>query len=93
MDNLIKGIEDNDMAIKIQTVASNIQDTFSHMQNLLISQLQHSNHLNHELKEFKLGIIDLVKGKLSPFLVKPESLQATLHDIQILLRKSILVLT
>ena len=92
MDNLIKGIEDNEMAIKyvqtqIQTVASNIQDTFTHMQNLLISQLEHSNHLNHELEEFKLGIIDLVKGKLSPLLVKPESIQATLHDIQILLQK------
>ena len=92
MDNLIKGIEDNEMAIKyvqtqIQTVASNIQDTFTQMQNLLISQLEHSNHLNHELEEFKLGIIDLVKGKLSPLLVKPESLQATLHDIQKLLQK------
>ena len=70
------------MAIKyvqtqIQTVASNIQDTFTHMQNLLISQLEHSNHLNHELEEFKLGIIDLVKGKLSPLLVKPEYIVPT----------------
>ena len=93
MDNLMKGIQDNEMAIKyvqtqIQTVASNIQTTFTHMNDLLITQLEHSNHLNHELEEFKLGIIDLVKGKLSPLLLKPETLKSALHDVQKLLDKS-----
>ena len=83
------------MAIKyvqtqIQTVASNIQITFTHMNDLLITQLEHSNHLSHELEEFKLGIIDLVKGKLSPFHIKPETLKSALHDVQKLLDKNYL---
>ena len=93
MDNLMKGIEDNNMAIKyvqtqIRTVTSNLENTFSHMNDLLITQLQHSNHLNHELEEFKLGIIDLAKGKLSPLLIKPETIKSTLHDIHKLLQKN-----
>ena len=93
MDNLMKGIEDNNMAIKyvqtqIRTVTSNLGNTFSHMNDLLFTQLQHSNHLNHELEEFKLGIIDLVKGNLSPLLIKPETLKSTLHGIHKLLQKN-----
>lgn len=93
MDNLMKGIQTNEMAIKyvqtqIQTVTSNIQTTFTHMNDLLITQLEHSNHLNHELEEFKLGIIDLVEGKLSPLLIQPEHLKAAIHDIQKLLSRN-----
>ena len=58
MDNLIKGVEDNEMAIKyiqtqIQTVTTDIQSTFTHMNDLLMKQVKNSNHLNHELDEFK----------------------------------------
>ena len=93
MDNLMKGIQTNEMAIKyvqtqIQTFASNIQTTFTHMNDLLITQLEHSNHLNHELEEFKLGIIDLVEGKLSPLLIQPEHIKAAFHDIQKLLNRN-----
>ena len=67
---------------------SNIETTFTYINDLLITQLEHSNHLNRELKEFKLGIINLVEGKLSPFLIQPEHLRAAFHDIQKLLNRN-----
>ena len=93
MDNLMKGIENNEMEIKyvqtqIQTVASSIQTTFTHMNDLLITQLKHSNHLNHELEEFKLGVIDLAEGKLSPLLIEPKTLKSAIHDIRKLLKRN-----
>ena len=93
MDNLIKGVEDNEMAIKyiqtqIQTVTTDIQSTFTHMNDLLMKQVKNSNHLNHELDEFKLGIIDLVKGRISPLLITPLVLKAALKDVNRLLEKN-----
>ena len=29
----------------------------------------------------KLGLLDLIKGKLSPFFIQPEIIAATLYDI------------
>lgn len=73
---------------QIQTVVSDLHNTILRMNNILIQQIEHSSHLNHELEEMKLGLIDLAKGKLSPLLIHPEILSSTLHDIQKLLGKN-----
>lgn len=90
MDNLMKGIKNNEMAItyvhgQIQTSFRNLQSNFEQMTDILTRQIQHSNHLSHQLDELKLGIIDLVKGRLSPLILQPELLKRTISNIQKLL--------
>ncbi|MES9881484.1 MAG: envelope fusion protein [Sedimenticola sp.] len=87
MDNLMQGIEENEQAIsyvhsQIQRTFRNLEATFAHMNSLLLTQIEHSNHLNHELEELKLGILDLVMGKLSPLLIPSSVMQNTIHHIQ-----------
>lgn len=90
MDNLMNGIKTNEMAIsyihsQIQTNVRDLQSNFEQMIGILTKQIQQSNHLNHQLDELKLGIIDLVKGKLSPLLLSPELLQSTILEVERLL--------
>ena len=92
MDNLMAGIHQNEMAIdyiqtKVDSVASNLRDLFLRMNTRLITHLEHSNRLNNEIEEMKLGLLDLVKGKLSPLLIQPEVIASTLHGIQRLLNQ------
>ena len=70
---------------QLQTSIRDLQSNFQQMTTILTKQIQNSNHLNHQLDEIKLGIIDLVKGKLSPMILPPELLQTTINDIQKLL--------
>lgn len=70
---------------QIQTSFRNLQSNFEQMTDILTRQIQHSNHLSHQLDEFKLGIIDLVKGRLSPLILQPELLKRTISNIQKLL--------
>ena len=53
-----------------------------------MKQVKNSNHLNYELDEFKLGIIDLVKHRISPLLITPLVLKAALGDVKRLLEKN-----
>ena len=90
MDNLMQGVKNNDLAItyvhtQLQSSSKDLQGNFEQMSSILTKQIQQSNHLNHQLDEIKLGIIDLVKGKLSPLIVPPELLQNTIEEIQKLL--------
>ena len=70
---------------QIQTSFRNLQSNFEQMTDILTRQIQHSNHLSHQLDEIKLGIIDLVKGRLSPLILQPELLKRTISNIQKLL--------
>ena len=90
MDNLMKGVKNNEMAIiyihtQLQTSIRDLKSNFEQMSNILTKQIQQSNHLNHQLDEIKLGIIDLVKGKLSPLILSPDVLQSTIEKNQNLL--------
>lgn len=92
MDNLISGIQTNEMAISyvqslLQTTVEDLQYNLDHMLSLFTKQVQHSTHLNHELDELKVGILDLVKGKLSPLLIPTSVLKSTFNEIQNLLDK------
>ena len=91
MDNLMKGIKDNMLAIKfiqteLYTNLNNIEYSFDYILSILIDQIKTSSTLNHELDEFKLGIIDLVNGKLSPLLIPHDVLTSTINDIQTMIQ-------
>ncbi|KAL4236151.1 hypothetical protein ACF0H5_004537 [Mactra antiquata] len=90
MDNLMSGIKDNMLAIKlIQTDLynnrANLETIIQYLMDILIDQITTSSTLNHQLEEFKLGILDLVHGRLSPLLISEIVLQSALNDIQLLL--------
>ena len=68
--------------------ASEIKSIFTYMNDLLKKQVKNSNHLNHELDEYKLGIIDLVKGRISPLPITTLVLKAALKDVQRLLENN-----
>ncbi|MEW8547942.1 MAG: hypothetical protein AB2693_30925, partial [Candidatus Thiodiazotropha sp.] len=87
MDNLMQGIKENDMAInyvqtQLQKTTKNLQYMFEQMINLLSQQIKTSSDMNHELDELKIGVTDLVNGKLSPLLLPQSILESTLNDIQ-----------
>lgn len=91
MDNLMSGISDNMLAIKfiqneIYTTTLNIEQSFEYMMGILIDQIKTNSKLNHELDEFKLGVINLVNEKLSPLLIPQDVMDSTLRDIQQLLQ-------
>ena len=90
MDNLVNGIKTNEMAInyihgQIQTNVRDLQSNFEHIMTILTKQIQHSNHLNHQLDKLKLEVTDLVKRKLSSLLLQPDILQTTISSVQQLL--------
>ena len=87
MDNLMKGIKEKDMKInyvqtQLQRTTKNLQHTFEQMINLLTQQIKTSIIMNHELDELKIGLTDLVNGKLSPLILPQLVLESTLKDIQ-----------
>ena len=90
MDNLMTEVKNNEIAItyihtQLQTSIRDLQNHFEQMTSILTKQIRNSNHLNHLLDEIKLGIIDLVKDKLSQLILPPELLQNTIIEIQALL--------
>ena len=87
MDNLMKGIKDNYMALyyrqsQIKDTTRELEEHFQSMIALLSQQIQSSSHINHELDELKIGITDLVNGKLSPLLLPQPILSSTINNIQ-----------
>ena len=71
----------------MQSVVLELRNTFLRTNDILIQELEHANHLNHELEELKVGIIDLVKGKLSPLLLSPYAITSVLRYIQRLINR------
>ena len=87
MDNLMKGIKDNNLAInyvqaQVQRATTNLEHMFQEMNSLLSQQIQTSTHINHELDELKLGVTNLVNGRLSPLILPQSVLESTFIDIQ-----------
>lgn len=90
MDNLMSGVKNNMLAIKYIQVElhSSVQDLeymIDYMMGILIDQIKTCNSLNHAVEEFKLGIFDLLNGKLTPLLLPTSVLESTLTDIKSLL--------
>lgn len=91
MDYLMKGIKANENEIKIirNRVKSGIlklQETFGDMSNFVTSVIEQAEHLNHKFDEFKLGIVNLAEGKLSPAIIPPSSLHDVMNNIHSILQ-------
>ena len=87
MENLMSGIQDNMLAIKyiqrqLHTTALNLEETFEYLMSVLTGQIQTSAQLSHQLEELKLGVSDLMNGKLSPLLIPQHVMSSTMQDIQ-----------
>ena len=92
MDNLLQGVRDNYLAInyvqsQLQQNTQKLESEFQTMLSLLSQQVQSSSHINHELDELKIGVTDLVNGKLSPLLLPQSVLNSTIVDIQTILHR------
>lgn len=57
------------------------------LSSLSLKQMNDSSEINKYLEEITIGIHELVKGKLSPFLVPPHVLKHTISQIQIILNE------
>ncbi|XP_053372746.1 uncharacterized protein LOC128546347 [Mercenaria mercenaria] len=90
MDNLLAEIKENMLAIKfiqsdLYTTQTNFEHVIGYLMDILIDEIKTTSKLNIQLEEFKIGISNLVDGKLSPFLISEDLLRNTLKDIQTLL--------
>lgn len=90
MDNLMAGVKDNMLAIKfiqtqLYTTEVNLQRVIDYSMGILIDQINTANSLLNEFEEMKLGVLDLLNGKLSPLLIKETDIQETLSNIKSLL--------
>ena len=87
MDQLMQGVKDNYIAInyihaQLEKTTETLEESFQQMLSILALQIKTASHINHELDEFKIGITNLVNGKLSPLLLPQSSLESTLTEIQ-----------
>lgn len=71
---------------ELNSKVKNLEHSFEYMLGIMVDQIKKASHLNHELDEFKSGILSLVQGKLSPLLIPADVLYMTLSEINNLLK-------
>lgn len=86
-NNIMSAVTKNHQdAVAISELAHRSMDALEHefvlLNELTLKQTNVSAQLEKELEHMKLGIHDLVKGKLSPFLLSPHVLQSSLRQVQ-----------
>ncbi|XP_033734065.1 uncharacterized protein LOC117323140 [Pecten maximus] len=92
-DNVIKAVKTNhDQAITLSNQFATSLDGLEHefvlLENMMLTQTNATTILNKHLEHVKLAIHDLVKGKLSPFLLSPHVISDSLKQVQsIMVRK------
>ena len=73
-------------AIALSELAHRSMDALDHefqiLSQLILQQTNMSQQLEKELEHIKLGIHDLVKGKLSPFILSPHVLKSSIGQVQ-----------
>lgn len=73
----------NSIEFKIKSFAA----IMSNLSKAYMKTIETSIDVHEKLNTLKLGIFDLVQGKLSPLLIKPRVLTTTINQIQELLHK------
>ena len=73
------------MLLKLSTQLMQWNTNSCSWDEMILKQVNASARLNYELEHVKLGIHDLVKGKLSPFLITPHDIKSSLRQIQTIL--------
>lgn len=83
MSAILKNHQD---AVALSDLAHRSMDALDHefiiLTQLIIKQTNVSAQLEKELEHIKLGLHDLVKGKLSPFLLTPHILRSSILQVQ-----------
>lgn len=85
--NVLAAVQKNHQdAVEISRLAHASMDALDHefliISQLIIKQTNVSAQLEKKLEYINLGIHDLVKGKLSPFLLSPHVLKSSLNQVQ-----------
>ena len=85
--NVMAAIQKNHQdSVAISELAHRSMDALDHefviLGQLIIQQTNVSAQLEKELKHIKLELHDVVKGKLSPFLLPPHVLKSSIHQVQ-----------
>ena len=93
IDNAMNGIKRNQKALNflntlIQRDIVNLEKHYTDYFQLLADQTQDSTTLQNYIIDLKSIIINLVEGKLSPLLLKPEVITETVKDIQHILNRN-----
>lgn len=86
-DNVVKAVKldhDQTMTLSQQFAASldGMEHEFLILENMMLIQINATTVLDKHLEHAKLAVHDLVKGKLSPFLLSPKDLRTTLKQVQ-----------
>ncbi|CAC5400203.1 unnamed protein product [Mytilus coruscus] len=88
--NIVLGVQQNhDIMVNLTSQTSkfvaHFEDVSVKLSNLLIDQMNMTSSVNKYLEELKIGIHEMVKGNLSPFLISPNILKSTLKHVQLIL--------
>lgn len=86
-NNIMAAVQENHQdAVALPDLARRSLDALDHdfviLSQLILKQTNTSAHLGEELVHIKLGIHDLVKGKLSPFILPKAALQSSIRQVQ-----------
>ena len=89
-ENLMQGIQQNyehieNITMETSKFIAHFENVSLKLSNLLIKQMNSSSVINKYLEELKLGLHEMIKGKLSPFIIHPKVLKHTIHHIQLIL--------
>ncbi|VDI64062.1 Hypothetical predicted protein [Mytilus galloprovincialis] len=89
-DNIILGIKNNYEGIQNITketakFISQFEKLSIKLSKFLLKQMNETAEINKYLEELKIAVHELVKGKLSPFLISPQNLKHTIQHIQSIL--------
>lgn len=86
-NNVMSAVQKNHQdAIALSNLAHRSMDALEHefviLSELIFRQTNVTAQLEKELEHVKLGIHDITKGKLSPFLLSPDILHSSLRQVQ-----------
>ena len=88
--NVMRGIQKNYDSIQNVTFetakfVAHFEDVSLKLSNLFIDQMNDSSVITKYLEELNIGIHEMVKGKLSPFLISPKILNDAIKHIKLIL--------
>ncbi|VDI72787.1 Hypothetical predicted protein [Mytilus galloprovincialis] len=88
--NVMRGIQKNYDSIENVTFetakfVAHFEDVSLKLSNLFIDQMNDSSVITKYLEELNIGIHEMVKGKLSPFLISPKILNDAIKHIKLIL--------
>lgn len=91
-NNIVSAVKKNHQdTVALTDLLHSSVDTVEHefilLEQLIMKQTNASAHLQQALDRVKLSIHELIKGKLSPYLITPQAITSSLHQIQSIMDK------